>query len=206
MFLRLLRQAAAAAFALGAPCLWAAPLSAQAYAPVLGLGSLPIFAWPRPAEGDQSRWAGSYARMSTGFEVVSSKHFGSYAGPTVGFEGGRMWQDGSLVYGISGGFDYLAVTSGGGTPAFGRLAFSRDFAGAMQVKVGTLVTPDVLVYTKVGLAAAHETLRFGATSVSPSFSRDDIAVRPDARVGVEWAVTDRLSVGIEAGVVGPAIR
>ena len=35
--------------------------------------------------------------LTTGFEVSSSKQFGSYAGPTVGFEGGRMWQEGRFV-------------------------------------------------------------------------------------------------------------
>jgi hypothetical protein len=144
--------------------------------------------------------------MSTGFEVSSSKHFGSYAGPTVGFEGGRMWQEGRFVYGIVGGFDYLSAIGGGPTPGFGRLAYSRDLAGALQVKVGALLTPDVLVYGKAGAWAVHDQLRFGATSLSQPFSRDAIAVRPDASVGVEWAITDRLSVAVEAGVTGGGVR
>ncbi len=74
------------------------------------------------------------------------------------------------------------------------------------MKVGALLTPDVLLYTKVGASAVHEKLSFGATSSSLPFSREDIVVRPDARVGVEWAITDRLSVGIEAGVVGRDLR
>jgi len=167
--------------------LWANPAAAQGISPFTGFASLPSFAWPQPAGGEESRWAGSYARLSTGFEVVSSKHFGSYAGPTVGFEGGRMWQEGRLVYGVVGGFDYLAAIGGGATPGFGGLGLSRDFAGALQVKVGALVTPDVLLYAKAG-------------PFSLPFAREDVAVRPDARVGVEWAVTDRLSVSVEAGV------
>jgi outer membrane immunogenic protein len=179
------------------------PAAAQAGPFSTGPGSLPVFAWPQPAADEESRWAGAYARMSTGFEVSSSKRFGSYGGPTVGFEGGRMWQDGRLVYGVTGGFDYLSVIGGGATPTFGRLAYSRDFAGALQVKVGTLLTPDVLLYAKAGGLAVHETLRFGATPLSQPFARETIAIRPDARVGVEWAVTDRLTLGVEAGVVGP---
>jgi opacity protein-like surface antigen len=174
--------------------------------PFTGFTSLPSFAWPGAAGGQESRWAGSYARLSTGFEVSSSKRFGSYAGPTVGFEGGRMWQEGRLVYGVVGSFDYLAAIGGGPTPGFGGLAYSRDFSGALQVKVGTLLTPDVLLYAKAGAFAEHGKLQFGATSFSSPFTREDIAIRPDARVGVEWAVTDRLSVGVEAGVVGPALR
>lgn len=175
---------------------------AQGISPFDGVASLPSFAWPRPALADESRWAGSYARMSTGFEVSSSKHFGSYAGPTVGFEGGRIWQEDRLVYGVSGGFDYLSVLGGGATPGFGGLAYSRDFAGALQVKVGALLTPDVLLYAKAGAVAAHERLRVGAYSSSPPSTRENIAVRPDAGVGVEWAVTDRLSVAVEARVAG----
>jgi outer membrane immunogenic protein len=171
-----------------------------------GFTPLPSFAWPQPAAAEESRWAGSFARMSTGFEVSSSKRFGSYAGPTVGFEGGRMWQEGRLLYGVVGGFNYLAAIGGGSTPGFGGLTYSRDFSGALQVKVGTLLTPDVLLYAKAGALAEHGKLQFGGTSFSSPFTREDIALRPDARVGVEWAVTDRLSVAIEAGVMGPGLR
>ena len=182
--------------------LWADVATAQAALPVDGPAALPAFAWPQRAPSEESRWTGSYARMSTGFEVVSSKRYGSYAGPTVGFEGGRMWQSGDVVYGLVGGFNYLDVIGGGATPRFGRIAYTQDFSGALQFKVGTLLTPDVLLYAKLGGVAVHEKLRFGATSLSPSFSRDNIAIRPDARVGVEWAVTDQLSVAVEASTTG----
>ena len=196
---RPLRRLAAASL-IGGGLLLSAPSAGAQVAPVT---SLPSFAWPQKAASEESRWAGSYARMSTGFEVSSSKRFGSHAGPTVGFEGGRMWQEGGLVYGVVGGFDYLAAIGGGATPGFGGLAYSRDFSGALQVKVGAVLTPDVLLYAKAGAVAAHGTWNFGPTSSSLPFTREDIAVRPDARVGVEWAVTDRLSVAVEAGVVGP---
>ena len=68
------------------------------------------------------------------------------------------------------------------------------------MKVGALVTPGVLLYAKAGATAAHQKLQFGATPFSLPFAREDVAVRPDARVGVEWAVTDRLSVSVEAGI------
>src|SRR3954447_26728073 len=187
---------------LGGIVLWANLAAAQGVPPFTGFASLPSFAWPQPAGAEESRWAGSFARLSSGFEVASSKRFGGYAGPTVGFEGGRMWQEGRFVYGVVGGFDYLAALGGGATPAFGGLAYSRDFSGALQVKVGALLTPDVLLYAKAGALAAHQKLEFGATSSSVPFRREDIAVRPDARVGVEWAVTDRLSLSVEAGVAG----
>ena len=191
---------------LGGFVLWANLAAAQGISPVSGFASLPSFAWPQPAGREESRWAGSYARLSTGFEVASSKHFGSYAGPTIGLEGGRMWQEGRLVYRVVGGFDYLAAIGGNATPGFGGLVYSRDFSGAVQVKAGALLTPDVLLYAKVGASAAHEKLSFGATASSLPFTREDIVVRPDARVGVEWAVTDRLSVGVEAGMVGRDLR
>ena len=76
----------------------------------------------------------------------------------------------------------------------------------MQVKAGAILTPDVLLYAKVGALATHEKLSFGATSSWLPFAREDIVVRPDARVGVEWAVTDRLSVAVEAGVAGRDLR
>ncbi|GEP10799.1 outer membrane protein [Methylobacterium gnaphalii] len=184
----------------------AGPAAAQAFSPFIGFASLPSFAWPQPESIDEGRWAGSYASLSAGYQVSSSKHFGSYSGPTVGFEGGRMWQEGRFVYGIVGGFDYLSAIGGNATPGFGRLAYSRDFAGALQLKVGALLTPDVLVYGKLGALAVHEQWRVGPTSVSQPFSRDDIAIRPDARVGVEWAVTDKLTLAVEAGMTGSGIR
>ncbi len=196
------RRACATGVMLGVGVIWANLAAAQGTSWSDGFASLPSFAWPQSGSGEESRWTGSYARMSTGFEVSSSKHFGSYAGPTLGFEGGRMWHDGPFVYGVVGGFNYLDVIGGGATPRFGGLAYSRDLAGALQVKVGALLTPDVLLYAKAGAVAEHEKLRFGATSFSPTFTREDIAVRPDARVGVEWAVTDRLSVAVEAGTAG----
>lgn len=183
--------------------LLAGPAAAQGLLPVTGFASLPALSWPEAGEG---RWAGSRARLSTGFEAVSSRRGGSYAGPTIGFDGQRLWQEGPFVYGIAGRFDYLAAIGGGPTPGFGGFALSRDLAGAAHVKVGALVAPDVLVYATAGAQVVREKLSFGATPSSLPFSREDIVVRPDARVGVEWAVTDRLTLGVEAGIVGPALR
>lgn len=190
---------------LGVALLAAPAAVAQTFLP-LGFGTLPSFAWPRYEPVDGPAWDGSYARMSAGYQVTSSKRFGTYSGPTVGFEGGKMWRDGQFVYGIVGAFDYMQPIGGYGTPSFGSVAYTRDFAGALQFKAGAFVADNVLVYTKVGAIAANETLRFGATSHSMPFDRSQIAVRPDARVGVEWAVTERLTVGIEAGVTGAPIR
>jgi outer membrane immunogenic protein len=185
---------------LGVGMLCTYPAVAQDLLPGDSLAALPTFAMPQRDPSEESRWTGSYARMSTGFEVVSSKRYGGYAGPTIGFEGGRMWQSGELIYGLVGGFNYLDVIGGGATPRFAGLSYTQDFSGALQFKVGRLLTPDVLLYAKIGGEAVHDKLRFGATAFRPSFSRDDIAIRPDARVGVEWAVTDQLSVAVEAGV------
>ncbi|MCJ2138680.1 outer membrane protein [Methylobacterium sp. E-066] len=189
---------------LGAALLPAGPAAAQVLLPFTGFTPLPAFAWEPVA--DAGRWTGSYASLSTGYAVTTSRHFGSYSGPTIGFEGGRMWQEGPILYGISGGLDYLAGLDGNLTPGFGRLAYSRDFAGALEVKVGTLLAPDVLLYAKAGAAAVHDTLRVGPTPFSPPLTREDIAILPNARVGVEWAVTDRLSVAVEAGVVRNGLR
>ncbi|MCJ2034949.1 outer membrane protein [Methylobacterium sp. J-068] len=198
------------ALLLGGSAVRADAALAQGVPSLMGFGALPSFAWPdswpRSTGEEASRWTGSYARMSTGFEVASSRRFGGYAGPTFGVEGGRIWQEGRFLYGVVGGFDYLAVNGGGPMPGFGGFTYTRDFAGALQLQVGTLLTPDVLLYAKAGGSAVHETLRLGATSVAQPFTRSDIAIRPDARVGVEWAVTDRLSLAVEAGVVGRGLR
>ncbi len=177
---------------------------AQTSLPLTGFASLPSFAWDTPSLSP--KWEGSYARISSGFQVTSGKHMRTSAGPTFGLEMGTMRQEGNFVYGIVGALDYSPTLGGYGTPSFGNVAYTRDFAGAFQIKTGVLVTPDVLVYTKVGMSAANETWRYGATSVSPPFSQSDIAVRPEARAGVEWAVTDKLTLGVEVGVVGQRLR
>lgn len=178
--------------------------AAQSLSPMMGFAWLPSFAFATMPAFDGERWTGSYAVMSTGYEVVSSKRFGSYSGPTIGFEGGRMWQEGRMFYGIVGGFD--ALIDGRPTPRLGSFAYSRDLAGALQVQVGTLLTPDVLVYGKAGALVVHDRLSFRSSAPAPIVSRDNLAIVPDARVGVEWAVTDQLTLGVEAGVTGGALR
>lgn len=196
----------AAGLILGSGLVGATPALAQSVLPFAGFAPLPTFAWSTPSVDGVSRWSGSYASLSTGYAFSSSKHFGSYGGPTIGFEGGRMWQEGRFIYGIVGGADLLIPGTGGLTPGVGGFGYARDFAGAFQVQVGTLLTDNVLLYGKAGAWAVHERLRFGGNAAAPLYTREDIAVLPDARVGVEWAITNRLSVAVEAGVVGNRFR
>lgn len=177
---------------------------AQASLPLTGFASLPSFAWDSPTL--TPKWEGSYARISSGFQVTSGKHMRTVAGPTFGLEMGTMRREGNFIYGIVGAVDYAPAMGGYGVPSFGSVAYTRDFAGAFQIKTGVLVTPDVLLYTKVGMSAANETWRYGATPFSTPFTQSDIAVRPEARAGVEWAVTDKLTLGLEVGIVGQRVR
>lgn len=184
-----------------------APARAQAFLPLSGFGILPSFAWSQPTLSPGGvKWEGSYARISSGFQVTSSKHFGTSAGPVIGLEGGKMWRDGDFVYGIAGVLDFAPSFGGYNNPGFNQASYTRDIAGAFQVKAGVFATPDVLLYTTVGMSAANETFRYGATQFSTPFSRSDIAVRPEARAGVQWAVTDKVTLGFEVGVIGPEIR
>ena len=183
------------------------PARAQIALPLAGFATLPSFAWDRPTlEPGGVRWDGSYARISSGFQVTSSKQLGGNAGPIFGLEAGTMRQEGNFVYGVVGALSYMPAVGGYGTPSFGSVAYTQDFAGAFQIKTGVLVTPEVLLYTKVGMAAVNETWRYGATPFSSPFTRSDIAVRPEARAGVEWAVTDKVTLGLEVGVIGQSIR
>ena len=181
-----------------------ASAQAQALLPLSGFAPLPSFAWDQPSLSP--KWEGSYARISSGFQVTSGKHMRTSAGPTIGLEAGTMRREGNFIYGIAGAIDYMPAMGGYGYPSFGNAAYTRDLAGAFKVKAGVLVTADVLLYTTVGMSAANETWRFGATNFSSPFSRSSIAVRPEARAGVLWAVTDKITMGLEVGVVGEAIR
>ena len=126
---------------------------AQTALPLTGFGSLPSFAWDGPTLSP--KWEGSYARISSGFQVTSGKHMATSAGPTFGLEMGTMRREGNFVYGIVGAVDYAPSIGGYGVPSFGSIAYTRDFAGAFQIKTGVLVTPDVLLYTKVGMSVLH---------------------------------------------------
>ena len=180
---------------------------AQIALPFSGFDALPTFAWSEPTLAPGGvKWDGSYARISTGFHVSSSKRLGTSGGPTFGLEAGTMRREGNFIYGVVGALEYMPAFGGYGTPGFNSVALTRDFAGAFQIKTGVLLTENLLLYTKVGAAAANETLRYGATPFSSPFSRSDIAVRPEARAGVEWAVTNNLTLGLEVGVIGQAIR
>ena len=177
---------------------------AQAFLPLSGFAPLPSFAWDQPSLSP--KWEGSYAHISSGFQVTSSKHMRTSAGPTIGLEAGKMLREGNFVYGIAGAIDYAPAVGGYGYPSFGNVAYTRDLAGAFRVQAGVLVTPDVMLYTTAGLTAANETWRYGATAFSSPFSRSNIAVRPEARAGVLWAVTDKITIGLEAGIIGQEIR
>lgn len=180
---------------------------AQAFLPFGSFDALPSFAWSQPTLAPGGvKWDGSYARISTGFQVTSSKRLGGNAGPFFGLEAGTMRQEGNFVYGVVGALEFMPAVGGYGTPGFGQAAYTRDFSGAFQVKAGVLLTPEVLLYTKLGAAAINETWRYGATPNSMPFTRSDIAVRPEARAGVEWAVTNNLTLGFEVGIAGQAIR
>ena len=184
-----------------------APARAQAFLPLSGFGILPSFAWSQPTLSPGGvKWEGSYARISSGFQVTSSKHFGTSAGPVIGLEAGKMWRDGDFIYGIAGVLDFAPSFGGYANPGFNQASYTRDISGAFQVKAGVFATPDVLLYTSVGMSAANETFRYGATPFSTPFSRSDIAVRPEARAGVAWAVTNNVTLGLEVGVIGPEMR
>ena len=65
-----------------------ASAQAQALLPLSGFAPLPSFAWDQPSLSP--RWEGSYARISSGFQVTSGKHMRTSAGPTIGLEAGTM--------------------------------------------------------------------------------------------------------------------
>lgn len=192
---------------LGAAAFVSSQAQAQVALPYWGFSSLPSFAWTEPTLAPGGvKWDGSYARISSGFQVTSSKRLGTHAGPTIGLEAGTLKREGNFVYGVVGALEYMPAIGGYGTPGFGNVAYTRDFAGAFEVKTGVLLNENLLLYTKVGAAALNESIRYGATPFSAPFSRSDIAIRPVAKAGVEWAVTNNLTLGLEVGVVGQDLR
>lgn len=130
------------AAALAAAMIAASPAAAQAFLPLSGFGLLPSFAWSEPTLSPGGvKWEGSYARISSGFQVTSSKHFGTSAGPVIGLEAGKMWRDGDFVYGIAGVLEFSPAFGGYANPGFNRATYTRDIAGGFQLKAGVFATP-----------------------------------------------------------------
>ncbi|MGL4812897.1 MAG: outer membrane protein [Beijerinckiaceae bacterium] len=160
--------------------------------------SLPFFAWGEPAA--PIRWDGNYLRMSSGFSVTSFRKGPTIAGPTIGLDAGRMWQEGQWVYGVSAQLDYMPVmTRITNTAAFP--IYTRDFSGTVRAKFGYLVQPNLLLYTSIGATVFNETLRMPANLGGATDTR--FAVRPDLRAGATWAVNNNLHLTVEVGVQPP---
>lgn len=188
--------------ALTAGLLVLAPAQAQGIG-ASGFGSLPFFSGPAfNASPLSPKWEGSYGRISTGFQTTRFGRGATVSGPTVGLEAGKMWRDGNLVWGVAGAANYEPMRGNFAFGSFGGQEFGRDFSGAARLKAGVLATDTLLFYSSIGVSAGRETWRSGPTWGGTPFSRSDIVVRPEARAGVEWAVTPNLTLGVEVGVVG----
>ncbi len=177
-------------------------VQAQGLAPS-DFGSLPFFSGPAFNTSPLSpKWEGSYGRISTGFQTTRFGRGATVSGPTVGLEAGKMWREGNLVWGVAGAANYEPARGNFNFGPFGGQEFGRDFSGAARLKAGVLATDTLLFYSSVGVSAGRETWRSGPAWGGMPFSRSDIIVRPEARAGVEWAVTPNLTLGVEVGVVG----
>lgn len=168
--------------------------SASVYLPTFGL--TPWGFWSKP---DDDRWNGNYLRLSSGFSATSVRKGPTIAGPTIGLEAGKFWRDGSWVYGAVANFEAMPTMARMSSAAFPIL--TENFNGGAHLKSGYLVQPNVLVYGRVGVTAYNETWRLPTSLGGGKDSR--LVIRPDMRVGAQWAVTDNLSVTVEVGIQPP---
>ena len=174
-----------------------------------GFSSLPTFAWAeRLARSAHGSGTGAFARVSSGFEVTFVQALRDRGRADARLRGRPDVARGrpSLRHRRQPSTQWRR-SAGTAVPAFGRtILHARPRRSALQFKLGTLlVRDDVLLYSKLGFGAVHGDVPTSDRHLlSSALTREDIAIRPDARVGAEWAITDRLSVAVEVGVVRSA--
>ncbi len=157
----------------------------------------------RPFGLDTPKWDGQYLRMSTGFDVVSYGKGRTYGGPVLGVEAGKMWRDGNVVYGFSGAMSYMKAFGSGLANTSGHTMVTRDFGGEARFKLGYLATPDLLLYSTVGVAALNETWRYPQIAGGGEDTR--FRVRPQVGAGFEWAINSTTRLYGEI-IVSPPVR
>lgn len=162
----------------------------------------PLWSDWTPFGVEQPKWDGKYLAISTGFEVASFRRGRTYGGPTIGLEGGKMWRDGDFVYGFTGAVNYMKpfALSGTNNTAFGE--YSRDFAGTARAKFGYLATPNLMLYSAVGVTAENEYWRMPQAVGGGTDQR--FTVRPEIAAGFDWAVTNNTRIFGEIKASAPA--
>lgn len=177
--------------------------------PILALAAAPAAAadlgrlgtdWS-PFGVPQPKWDGQYLTVSSGFEVVSYGRGRTYGGPTIGIEAGKMWREGDFVYGVTGALNYMKPFALSGTNNSAFAEYSRDFSGAARVKFGYLASPNVLLYSAVGVTAQNEYWRMPQWAGGGTDQR--FAVRPEIAAGFDWAITNNTRLFGEVTVSAP---
>lgn len=204
-----LRAFAAAALALAAAPAFAADLPTRKEAPMMPVVA-PMYNWTGFYVGLQGGWMGAGQDKVGLYPSVglSYSNIGDLK-PSGGFVGGRLgydWQGAGspFVVGVVGdfNFDWAKKTISpivGGVPVFGRSKI--DWDASLRARVG-YAWDRFLVYATGGVAFVHNKYRLDAPLAAAYLSDSKTHVGGTVGVGLAYAVTNNLSVGLEYRYTG----
>ena len=157
-------------------------------------------------------WSGTYIGVHGGYVMsapgVTGTDFGEVdlddGGFLAGVYFGHDWQDGGLVYGVMGEFDYLAIDSRNATDdsingKSDNYNYDVDWLASVRGRIGSTFSDNVLVTGSFGLAAAGvnaslESVRPAEDPAASFDAVDDVLFGSVIGIGAEYRLSQNWSM------------
>lgn len=160
---------------------------------------------------DRIDWSGPYVGLSlgissadgstTGTAPVSSRAEYGLDGGSFGGHVGYLWQNDAFVYGVEVGIDSWKL-SGDDGGAFGVTdGIEGEWLGSIRGRLG-YATGRTLVYGALGLTFAKLSVDQTSTAPAASASTSFTETGWSAGLGLEHAISDKTTIGIEYRYLG----
>lgn len=154
-------------------------------------------------------WSGSYIGIHGGYALSAPGVTGTGPGDVdldnggflAGVYFGHDWQDGGLVYGVMGDFDYLAIDNQNAIDTFVGKSddynYDVDWLASVRGRMGSAFSDNVLVTGSFGLAVASVSASLASTDDVPETSFDavdDIVFGSVIGLGAEYQFSPNWSM------------
>ncbi len=170
------------------------------------LAGAAVAALMSPASAQTVDWLGSYIGVHGGYALsaprITGTDFGEVdlddGGFLAGVYFGHDWQDGGLVYGVMGEFDYLAIDNVSATDGLlgksDNYNYDVDWLASVRGRMGTTFSDNVLVTGSFGLAAAGvnaslESVRSDDDPATSFDAVDDVLFGSVIGIGAEYRLS-----------------
>ncbi len=164
-------------------------------------------------------WTGAYLGLQAGYGSADfdyafpeDTYFNTEAGQSFGHDAGGfvggvfvgvLWQTGNWVFGLDGALQYADLNDTTISPYYPDediFTSEVNWLATLTPKVGFAVDR-WLVYAKGGLAVAEVRSRVDQVGTDNYFDREDTLTGWTVGAGIDYAMTDRVTIGIEAAYV-----